>query len=70
MFKGMAPMDEAGYIVTDENMCTETEGLFAAGDCRRKMFRQVVTACGDGAAAAYSAQKYIESLEGTSYPGR
>ena len=48
MLAGLAPMDEEGYILTDENMCTEIEGLFAAGDCRHKRYRQVVTAWGDG----------------------
>lgn len=70
VFADLAPMDREGYILTDENMCTETPGFFAAGDCRHKHFRQVVTACADGAIAAYAAQKYIESLEGTTYPGR
>ncbi|MBU7009631.1 MAG: thioredoxin-disulfide reductase [Theionarchaea archaeon] len=52
-----------GYIVTDENMCTSVEGVFAAGDCRKKQHRQVATAVGDGAAAAMSAEEYIAGLE-------
>lgn len=52
---------ERGYIVTDENMKTNIEGVFAAGDCRVKSLRQVVTACADGAIAATQAEKYIEN---------
>jgi len=58
--KEMIKLDEKGYIITDENMETSKEGTFACGDCRKKILRQVVTACGDGATAAFSAQKYIE----------
>ncbi|MBU7016972.1 MAG: thioredoxin-disulfide reductase [Theionarchaea archaeon] len=52
-----------GYIVTDEDMRTSVEGVFAAGDCRKKAHRQVATAVGDGAAAAMSAEEYIAQLE-------
>lgn len=52
-----------GYIVTDENMRTSVEGVFAAGDCRKKQHMQVATAVGDGAAAAMSAEEYIAELE-------
>lgn len=41
----------AGYIVTDENMRTNIDGVFAVGDVREKTLRQVVTACADGALA-------------------
>ena len=60
-------MDKDGYIVTDEYMATSRKGIFACGDCRKKSLKQVVTACGDGAQAAYSAQLYVEELMGTSY---
>ena len=49
-----------GYIVTDEDMKTSIEGVFAAGDIRKKQLRQVVTATSDGAIAATSAHKYLE----------
>lgn len=58
--KGLVNLDEAGYIVTDENCETSVKGIFAAGDCRRKLFRQVATAVGDGAMAAFAAEKYLE----------
>lgn len=61
VFKGKIDMDDRGYIITDADMKTNIEGVFAAGDCRVKSLRQVVTACGDGAIAATQAEKYIES---------
>ncbi len=56
-------MDEAGFIVTDENMVTSVSGVFACGDCRKKGFYQVINACGDGAVAADSAYKFIVDQE-------
>jgi thioredoxin reductase (NADPH) len=55
--------NEAGYIETDERMATRIPGIFAAGDVREKTLRQVVTATGDGADAALSAQHYVENLD-------
>jgi thioredoxin reductase (NADPH) len=63
LVKGLVEVDGKGYIVTDEEMRTRTPGLFAAGDVRKKLLRQVVTAVADGAIAAVSAEKYIEGLE-------
>ncbi len=57
---GRVNLDELGYIVTDENMRTNIPGVFAAGDVRHKLLRQIVTACADGAIAATAAEKYIE----------
>lgn len=51
--------DEKGYIVTDENMKTNLDGVYAVGDCRAKFLRQVVTACADGAIASEQALLYI-----------
>jgi len=59
--KGIVNLDEQGYVMTDDNMATSARGVFAAGDVRRKTLRQVATAVGDGAAAAFSAERYIES---------
>jgi len=53
-------LKETGYILTDDNMKTSQEGVFACGDVRYKVLRQVVTAAGDGATAAISAQHYLE----------
>lgn len=57
-------LDRTGCIVTDAAMCTSRPGIFAAGDIIVKGLRQVATACGDGAIAANSASKYVESLRG------
>ena len=50
-----------GYIVTDPDMKTNIEGVFACGDVREKSLRQVVTAAGDGAIAAVTAEKYVDN---------
>jgi thioredoxin reductase (NADPH) len=60
-------LDLKGYILTDDNMMTSQEGIYACGDVRKKLLRQVITACGEGATAAFAAQKYIEELKGISY---
>ena len=52
-----------GYILTNENMETEIPGVYAAGDVRVKNLRQVVTATSDGAIAAVTAEKFIESFD-------
>lgn len=60
LFEGILDMEKS-YIVTDDNMHTNVEGVFAAGDNRVKSLRQVVTATSDGAIAAVQAEKYIEN---------
>jgi thioredoxin reductase (NADPH) len=67
IFRNILKMDEGGYIITDDNMRTSAPGIFAAGDCRAKLFRQVVTAAGDGATAIYSAELYVDELKGQTY---
>jgi len=57
--RGLIEMDETGYIITDDRMATSKGGIFAAGDVRRKILRQVSTAVGDGAVAARSAEEYL-----------
>lgn len=61
MIKGLEITDEAGYVVVDHAMMTPVPGVFAAGDVVSKELRQVVTAVNDGAIAAQSAFKYIET---------
>ena len=61
-FDKLGILNENGYIVTNEKMETSVPGIFAAGDVREKMLRQIVTATGDGSIAAQAAQKYIEEL--------
>jgi thioredoxin reductase (NADPH) len=58
-----AELDENGYIITNQNMATNIAGLFAAGDVRSGVFRQVVTAAADGAAAAHYAAGYIDETK-------
>lgn len=65
--KGKVEMDEKGYIITDNGMATSQKGVFACGDVREKALRQVVTACGEGAAAAFSAQQFVEEKKGIAY---
>ncbi len=52
-----------GFIKVDEDKSTKTKGLFAAGDCTDKKVRQLTTACGDGAIASLSANKYLYSVK-------
>jgi thioredoxin reductase (NADPH) len=65
--KKLVKLGEKGYILTDDNMMTSQEGIYACGDVRKKILRQVVTACGEGATASFAAQKYIEEIKGVSY---
>lgn len=65
--KNILKLDENGYVVTDDEMKTDRAGIFAAGDCRKKLLKQVVTACSDGATAAFSAEKYIDKLKEMEY---
>lgn len=65
--RGVVELDSRGYILTDDEMRTPVQGVFACGDARKKLLRQVVTACGDGATAAKAASRYVEELRGTAY---
>ena len=56
--------DEMGYLRTDANMQTSLGGLFAAGDVRAQLTRQVTTAAGDGTTAAIAAEKYLAARRG------
>lgn len=59
---GHVDHDEMGYLVTDFNMQTSMRGLFAAGDLRSQLTRQVTTAVGDATTAAIAAEKYLKAL--------
>ena len=60
-------LTEDGWVITNERMETSVEGVFAAGDVRDTVFRQLVTAASDGAVAAHCASSYIDELEGRAY---
>ncbi|WP_096190209.1 thioredoxin-disulfide reductase [Evansella halocellulosilytica] len=72
IYIGMLPINEPflnlgitnddGYVETNADMETKVPGIFAAGDIREKMLRQIVTATGDGSIAAQAAQHYVENL--------
>lgn len=62
IIEGHVEHDAMGYLVTDMNMETSIKGLFAAGDVRVQLTRQVTTAAGDGTTAAIAAEKYLASL--------
>ncbi|MFC1532467.1 NAD(P)/FAD-dependent oxidoreductase [Thermodesulfobacteriota bacterium] len=57
--KGILEMDRAGFINVTNKMETNVPGIFAAGDIRRDSARQIITAAGDGATAAISAERFI-----------
>ncbi len=59
IIEGHVDHDAMGYLVTDMNMETSIKGLFAAGDVRVQLTRQVTTAAGDGTTAAIAAEKYL-----------
>lgn len=59
LVKGQLALDEGGYVVADESAKTNIPGVFAVGDVRTKVLRQVVTAVADGAAAAHRAEEYL-----------
>ncbi len=59
LIKGHCDHDEQGYVITDSNMMTSIEGLYAAGDLRSQLTRQITTAVGDGTTAAIAVEKYL-----------
>ena len=61
-FESVCQLDANGYIIADESTLVKTPGVFVAGDCRTKKVRQVVTATGDGAAAALEACRFIDNM--------
>jgi thioredoxin reductase (NADPH) len=63
LFKVHVDHDEAGYLLTDRNMQTSVEGVWAVGDVRSQLTKQIATAVGDGTTAAVAASMYVTSLK-------
>jgi thioredoxin reductase (NADPH) len=63
IIEGHVDHDDMGYLLTDANMQTSIRGLFAAGDVRAQLTRQVTTAVGDATTAAIAAEKYLKALQ-------
>ena len=62
VFKGALAMDEAGYLIRQDVANTNIPGVFVAGDCSDRVYRQAITAAGMGCAAAIEAERYLEAL--------
>ena len=63
LFKVHVDHDEAGYILTGRDMQTSVEGIWAVGDVRSQLTKQIATAVGDGTTAAVAASMYVTSLK-------
>lgn len=59
--KGTLSLDPQGFIETNQDLATSIPGIFAAGDVRQKLLKQISTAVGDGATAVFSAERYLEA---------
>jgi thioredoxin reductase (NADPH) len=62
LIQGHFDHDASGYVITDDRMMTSIPGLFAAGDLRVQLTRQVTTAVGDATTAAIAVEKYLTDL--------
>jgi thioredoxin reductase (NADPH) len=63
LFKVHVDHDEGGYIRTGRDMQTSVEGIWAVGDVRAQLTKQIATAVGDGTTAAVAASMYVTSLK-------
>ena len=62
LYQGLVELDEQGYVLADESCKTTVDGIYAAGDIRKKALRQIITAVADGANAVTSAQNYLNKV--------
>jgi thioredoxin reductase (NADPH) len=62
VFKGTIDMDDMGYIIPKKGAATNLPGVFVAGDCADRVYRQAITAAGMGCAAAIETERYLEAL--------
>lgn len=63
LFNGVIDTDENGYIIPKEGSKTNVEGVFVAGDCADHVYRQAITAAGQGCMAAIDAERYLATIE-------
>ena len=63
LFRGVIDMDDAGYILPKRGQETNVGGVFVAGDCSDHVYRQAITAAGQGCAAAIEAERHLASLD-------
>jgi len=63
LVKGQLELDKLGFVVTNNDMQTSVPGVFAAGDIRSKILRQIATAVGEGATAVFAVERYLENLK-------
>jgi thioredoxin reductase (NADPH) len=63
LFQGVLDMDEAGYLKTKAGSATNVPGVFVAGDCSDRVYRQAITAAGMGCAGAIDCERYLGTLE-------
>ncbi|MEE9553674.1 MAG: thioredoxin-disulfide reductase [candidate division Zixibacteria bacterium] len=63
ILKGRVDIDDAGYIITNQQMETKVKGIWAIGDVRQQLCKQITNAVGDGTTAAVAADKYIETWD-------
>ncbi|MBC7813819.1 MAG: thioredoxin-disulfide reductase [Burkholderiales bacterium] len=68
VFKGQLASNDSGYVLTDELMRTNVEGIFAAGEIQDEVWRQVATSVGQGTSAAMSAIQWLSAREGDLQP--
>lgn len=63
VFQGQIDMDEEGYVKTTRGTLTSAEGVFVAGDCHDRVYRQAITAAGEGCAAAIDCERHLAALD-------
>jgi thioredoxin reductase (NADPH) len=61
VFRGVIDMDDGGYISRKDGSVTNVPGIFVAGDCADRVYRQAVTAAGMGCAAAIDAERFLSA---------